>query len=87
MPPWQSQEYIRDIVRALNLYADLFSLKFLGTERPNGKQLTHFHEFQTSLGAGEHCAIGAESHQNQVTLEWLSGIWGGLAFENNPIGI
>ena len=57
--------------------------KMLSTERPNGKALTHFHEFWTSLGAGEHCQIGAESQLAQVTLDWLSDIWDGISFQND----
>lgn len=57
--------------------------KMLTTGRPNGTKLTYFHEFKTALGAGEHCAVGAEAQQAQVTLDWLSGIWGGLAYENH----
>lgn len=43
--------------------------------RPNGLDLTYFHEFNTSLGAGEHCAIGAEAQMAQVILEWLESKW------------
>lgn len=57
--------------------------KMLTSERPNGKELTYFHEFKTSLGAGEHCSIGAESQLAQVALNWLSDVWGGLAFSNH----
>ena len=52
------------------------------TERPNGKDLTTFHEFRTDVGAGEHCQLGAESHLAQVTMDWLSDVWGGMTFEN-----
>ena len=50
-------------------------------DRPNGKDLTTFHVFPTALGAGEHCAIGAESHQAQVVISWLGDLWG-LTFKN-----
>lgn len=43
--------------------------------RPNGSNLTFYHQFNTSLGAGEHCAIGAEAQLAQVLLEWLSDEW------------
>jgi hypothetical protein len=54
--------------------------QILITGRPNGEALTHYHQFNTSLGAGEHCALGAESQLAQVTLDWLSDVWGGYAF-------
>ena len=50
--------------------------------RPNGEALTTYHQFNTSLGAGEHCSLGAESQVAQVTLDWLGDVWGGMAFEN-----
>lgn len=31
--------------------------------------------FRTSLGAGEHCQLGAESQLAQVTLDWLTDVW------------
>ena len=40
-----------------------------------GTDLTYFHEFNTSLGAGEHWSIGAEAQLAQVTLEWLESKW------------
>lgn len=43
--------------------------------RPTGQNLTYFHQFNTSLGAGEHCAIGAEAQLAQVTLQWLAEQW------------
>lgn len=55
----------------------------LTTERPNGKELTYFHEFNTSLGAGEHCSVGAEAQLWQVTMDWLSGIWGNWSYTTN----
>lgn len=50
--------------------------------RTNGAALTTYHQFNTSLGAGEHCSLGAESQLWQVVLEWLSEVWGGLAYTN-----
>lgn len=43
--------------------------------RPSGKNLTWFHEFNTSLGAGEHTTIGAEAQQGQVVIQWLREQW------------
>nr|POE77877.1 20-hydroxy-prefusarin hydrolase fus2 [Quercus suber] len=43
--------------------------------RPNGQKLTTFHEFNTSVGAGEHVVLGAEAQMAQVTLEWLAKQW------------
>ena len=45
-------------------------------DRPNGQKLTTFFEFPTDLGSGEHCAIGAESYQAQVALDWLADTFG-----------
>ena len=59
--------------------------KMLTTERPNGKELTYYHEFKTDLGAGEHCSLGAELQLAQVTLDWLSDVWGGIVFKNGMI--
>ena len=53
----------------------------LVNDRPNGKALTTFHEFPSALGAGEHCATGAESQQAQVVMKWLGDLWD-LRFEN-----
>ena len=58
--------------------------EMLATGRPNGKELTHYHQFNTSLGAGEHCSLGADSQLWQVTMDWLSGVWGDWTYENNP---
>ncbi|CAJ2501752.1 Uu.00g046050.m01.CDS01 [Anthostomella pinea] len=35
----------------------------------------YYHEFQTALGAGEHCQLGAESQLAQVTMDWLAGVF------------
>ncbi|KAF2173472.1 hypothetical protein M409DRAFT_61863 [Zasmidium cellare ATCC 36951] len=40
--------------------------EILVSGRPNGKNLTYFHEFNTSLGAGEHVAIGAMKIQTST---------------------
>ena len=61
--------------------------KYLTEGRPNGKELTFFYEFLTALGAGEHCQLGAESQLNQVVLDWLSDVWGGLAYDNGVLGV
>jgi hypothetical protein len=50
--------------------------------RTNGASLTTYHQFNTSLGAGEHCSIGAESLLWQVLMDWLSDVWGGMAYSN-----
>jgi hypothetical protein len=50
--------------------------------RTHGAALTTYHEFLTSLGAGEHCSIGAESQVWQVVLNWLSDVWGEMAWSN-----
>ncbi|TKA77004.1 hypothetical protein B0A55_01967 [Friedmanniomyces simplex] len=51
--------------------------------RTNGAGLTTYHQFNTSLGAGEHCSLGAESQVWQVLMEWLSeDVWGGVAYSN-----
>ena len=57
--------------------------EMLTTGRPNGKALTYYHQFNTSLGAGEHCSLGAESQVWQVTMDWLSGVWGDWTYANN----
>ncbi|KAK5131584.1 hypothetical protein LTR08_000839 [Meristemomyces frigidus] len=57
--------------------------KMLTTQRANGEALTHWHEFNTSLGAGEHCSIGAEAQLWQVVMEWLSGVWGDVSYANS----
>jgi len=40
----------------------------------------HYHLFKTNLGAGEHCAIGAEPQLAMATMDWLAGV-----FENVTI--
>ncbi|KAK5704573.1 hypothetical protein LTR17_021769 [Elasticomyces elasticus] len=50
--------------------------------RPNGVALTYLHQFNTSLGAGEHCSIGAESQLWAAVMGWLSPIWGDWAYAN-----
>ena len=57
--------------------------KLLTTDRPNGENLTYWHEFLTNLGAGEHCSLGAESQLWQVVMDWLCDIWGGSTYANN----
>ncbi|KAK4539311.1 hypothetical protein LTR36_000804 [Oleoguttula mirabilis] len=57
--------------------------QMLTTDRPNGKALTYWHQFNTSLGAGEHCSIGAEAQLWQVVLGWLSGVWGDVSYANH----
>ncbi|KAK5714917.1 hypothetical protein LTR15_010333 [Elasticomyces elasticus] len=57
--------------------------KMLTTGRDNGEALTHWHEFNTSTGAGEHCSLGAESQLWQVTMKWLSDVWGGLSYADD----
>ncbi|KAK4956007.1 hypothetical protein LTR10_006947 [Elasticomyces elasticus] len=54
----------------------------LTTGRPNGVALTYLHQFNTSLGAGEHCSIGAESQLWAAVMGWLSPIWGDWAYAN-----
>lgn len=54
----------------------------LVNNRTNGAALTTYHQFNTSLGAGEHCSIGAEAQLWQVVMDWLSGVWGGFAYTN-----
>ncbi|KAI1101256.1 alpha/beta-hydrolase [Jackrogersella minutella] len=39
----------------------------------------YFHEFQTALGAGEHCQMGAEPQLAQVSMDWLSEVFEGVA--------
>ncbi|KAK4500932.1 hypothetical protein PRZ48_009124 [Zasmidium cellare] len=56
--------------------------KYLEEGRPNGKNLTYYHEFLTSLGAGEHTSIGAESRIYVSFFAWLSEVWGGYKFGN-----
>ena len=50
--------------------------------RTNGASLTTYHQFNTSLGAGEHCSLGAESLLWQVAMDWLSDVWGRMAYSN-----
>lgn len=54
--------------------------QLLMNDRPNGTALTYYHQFNTSLGAGEHCSLGAESQLWQVVLDWLSGVWGDISY-------
>ncbi|KAB8226932.1 alpha/beta hydrolase family protein [Aspergillus alliaceus] len=35
----------------------------------------HYHLFKTNVGAGEHCAIGAESQMALATLNWLDEVF------------
>ena len=49
--------------------------ELLVSARPNGEALTTFHLFETSLGAGEHCALGAEAELARVTLQWLEEVF------------
>ena len=58
--------------------------EMLTTGRPNGKALTYYHQFNTSVGAGEHCSLGADSQLWQVTMDWLIGVWGDWTYANNP---
>ena len=39
-----------------------------------GKQ-AHYHLFKTDVGAGEHCAIGAEHQLAMETLDWLKAVF------------
>lgn len=57
--------------------------EMLTTGRPDGEALTYHHQFNTSMGAGEHCSLGAESQLWQVVMEWLSGVWGDWTYANN----
>jgi alpha-beta hydrolase superfamily lysophospholipase len=50
--------------------------QLLVSNRTNGSNLTTWHVFQTALGAGEHCSLGAEAQVWQVVMEWLGGVWG-----------
>lgn len=59
--------------------------QMLTTGRANGTELTYYHVYNTSLGAGEHTSVGAEAEFARVWLEWLSGIWGDIAYENNLV--
>lgn len=45
-----------------------------------GNKTHYYHEFLTDLGAGEHCAVGAESQLAMVTMDWL-----GSVFENTTV--
>lgn len=38
----------------------------------------YYHLFKTEVGAGEHCAIGAESQLAMVTLDWLAEVFDGM---------
>jgi pimeloyl-ACP methyl ester carboxylesterase len=59
--------------------------QLLTTDRPNGKNLTTYHVFTTALGAGEHCSLGAESQVWQVVMDWLSDVWGGVKYVEQPV--
>lgn len=50
-----------------------------------GKKAT-YNLFETDLGAGEHCQLGAEAQLAQVTLDWLSDIWEGINVPQNITG-
>jgi pimeloyl-ACP methyl ester carboxylesterase len=56
--------------------------KLLVSNRTNGVNLTTWHVFETALGAGEHCSLGAEAQAWQVIMEWLGGVWG-MTFAND----
>jgi hypothetical protein len=36
-----------------------------------------YRQFLTADGAGEHCAVGAQVEQNQVTLDWFQDVLDG----------
>ena len=38
----------------------------------------YYHLFLTDVGAGEHCAIGAEAQLSMATLDWLAGVFDGM---------
>ncbi|OAP54952.1 hypothetical protein AYL99_10652 [Fonsecaea erecta] len=57
--------------------------QYLVQGRPNGGNLTYYHEFLTSLGAGEHTSIGAEAQVYISVFTWLSQVWGGYKFTNH----
>jgi pimeloyl-ACP methyl ester carboxylesterase len=59
--------------------------QLLLTDRPNGKNLTTYHVFSSALGAGEHCSLGTESQVWQVVMDWLSDVWGGVAYAEQPV--
>ncbi|KAF2167620.1 hypothetical protein M409DRAFT_66103 [Zasmidium cellare ATCC 36951] len=48
-----------------------------------GEENLTYHEFLTSLGAGEHTSIGAEAQIYASFFAWLSEIWGGYKFGNS----
>lgn len=39
-----------------------------------GDQAT-YHLFETKLGAGEHCSLGAEPRLAMITMDWLQGVF------------
>jgi hypothetical protein len=39
-----------------------------------GDQAT-YHLFETKLGHGEHCSLGAEPRLAMVTMDWLQGVF------------
>lgn len=43
----------------------------------------YYYLFQTDLGAGEHCQIGAEAQLAMATLNWLAGVFGAEANMNS----
>lgn len=57
--------------------------QYLSEGRPNGANLTYYHEFSTSLGAGEHTSLGAEAQVYISVFGWLSKIWGGYRFTDH----
>ncbi|KAK3670636.1 hypothetical protein LTR78_009471 [Recurvomyces mirabilis] len=58
----------------------LLAYDSLVENRANGQNLTIFHQFNTSLGAGEHCSIGADAELWSTLMQWLSGVWGGYIY-------
>ncbi|KAF2102229.1 alpha/beta-hydrolase [Rhizodiscina lignyota] len=41
-----------------------------------------YHFFETDLGAGEHCQLGAESQLAMVTMDWLDGVFKNVTGKN-----
>jgi hypothetical protein len=59
----------------LTLNQPEIALKLFKSQRPNGDALTTWWEGLTSLGAGEHCSLGAEAQLNQQIVEFLGDVW------------
>lgn len=55
------------------------------TGQQNGAALTTLYDFNTTIGAEEHCSLGAETQLWAVGFEWLSEICGDYTYRNTAL--